>query len=101
LRLTYIRDNVDTLAREARQKGQGFEDFLAALLDGELERRTGNGIARRILEAKFPIKKYLVDFNRSKYDPAFASKFRELETLQFIDNKENIILIGTPKVIFA
>jgi DNA replication protein DnaC len=55
-----------------------------------------NGITRRIHEAKFPIKKYLVDFDRIKYDAAFLPKFEELETLKFIDNKENIILIGTP-----
>jgi DNA replication protein DnaC len=96
LKLTYIRDNAETLAREARHTGQDCADFLAALLAGELERRTGNGITRRIADARFPLKKYLVDFDRSKYDSAFAPKFQELETLRFIDNKENIILIGTP-----
>ena len=61
-----------------------------------MERRSANGITRRIADAKFPIKKYLVDFDRNKYDPAFLPKFQELETLQFLENKENIILIGTP-----
>ena len=66
------------------------------LLSHETEKRTNNGILRRIKEAKFPIKKYLVDFDRAKYDSAFAPKFQELENLKFIENKENIILIGTP-----
>jgi DNA replication protein DnaC len=96
LRLTYIRDNAETLIQEARRLGQDCGEFLSALLVGESERRAENGIARRIKDAKFPIKKYLVDFDRSKYGPEFLPKFQELETLRFINNKENIILIGTP-----
>lgn len=96
LKLTYIRDNAETLITEARHKQQDYAEFLEMLLTHETEKRTNNGILRRIKEAKFPIKKYLVDFDRTKYDSAFAPKFRELETLKFIENKENIILIGTP-----
>ena len=96
LRLTYIRDNAETLIQEARRLKQDCGEFLAALLIGETERRGENGIARRIKDAKFPIKKYLVDFDRGKYNHEFMPKFQELETLRFIDNKENIILIGTP-----
>lgn len=96
LQLTYIRDNAEESAREAKHTGQDHLGFLAELLTHELERRSGNGIARRIQDARFPIKKYLVDFDRSKYDAEFLPKFQELETLRFIDNKENIILIGTP-----
>ena len=96
LKLTYIRDNADDLIREARHTKQDYAEFLESLLTHELERRMGNGVTRRIKEAKFPIKKYLIGFNREKYDPAFLPKFQELETLQFVDNKENIILIGTP-----
>lgn len=96
LKLTYIRDNAETLITEARHKQQDYAEFLEMLLTHETEKRTNNGILRRIKEAKFPIKKYLVDFDRTKYDSAFAPKFQELETLKFIENKENIILIGTP-----
>lgn len=96
LKLSYIRDNAETLVGEARQTQPDYADFLQSLLLREVERRTENSITRRIKDAKFPIKKYLVDFDRAKYDKAFAPKFKELETLEFIENKENIILIGTP-----
>lgn len=96
LKLSYIRDNAETLIAEARHTQQDYAEFLATLLTHEAERRTENGITRRITDARFPIKKYLVDFDKSKYDAAFGPKFQELETLRFIDNKENIILIGTP-----
>jgi DNA replication protein DnaC len=96
LKLSYIRDNAETLIQQARHTKQDYADFLTVLLTHEAERRTENGITRRINDAKFPIKKYLADFDRSKYDAAFSPKFQELETLEFIANKENIILIGTP-----
>lgn len=96
LKLSYIRDNAQTLIAEARHTQQDYEDFLEGLLLREAERRTENGITRRIKDARFPIKKYLVDFDRTKYDKVFAAKFKELETLAFIENRENIILIGTP-----
>ncbi len=96
LRLTYIRDNCETLAEDAGRTAQKHLDFLHALLTGETERRLNNGITRRLNEAKFPVKKYLADFDRSKYAPEFERKFQELETLAFIEGKENIILIGTP-----
>jgi len=95
LRLTYIRDNAEEMLRQARHTGQDIQSFLEEILLAEMERRADNGIARRIKEARFPLKKYLVDFDRGKYNVDFLPKFRELETLKFIDNKENIILIGT------
>jgi len=95
LKLTYTRDNAEDLIRQAQRTGQDLHSFLTMLLTAETERRAGNGNTRRIRQAHFPIKKYLVDFDRGRYDAAFAPKFRELETLKFIENKENIILIGT------
>jgi DNA replication protein DnaC len=95
LRLPYARDNWRQLVDEARQAKQDHAAFLENLLDFEWRQRLENGQARRIKEAGFPLKKYLVDFKREKYDEVFATKFEELDTLAFIENKENIILIGT------
>jgi DNA replication protein DnaC len=95
LKLPYIRDNWRQLVDEAKQTKQDYAAFLENFLDYEWRNRLENGQARRIKEAKFPLKKYLVDFKRDKYDELFAPKFEELETLDFINNKENIILMGT------
>jgi len=95
LRLPYIRENWRQLTVEARHTKQDYEAFLTDLLDLEWRQRLENGQQRRIKEAKFPLKKYLCDFKRDKYDTVFLPKFDELETLAFIPNKENIILLGT------
>ena len=73
-----------------------FEEFLESMLEREYELRKNNGIRTRIKQAKFPYLRYLEDFDQKKYAKDFWSKFKELETLGFIDKKENIILIGTP-----
>ena len=95
LRLPYIRDNWCQFVDEAKHTKQDYAVFLENLLDSEWRQRLENGQARRIKEAKFPIKKYLAGFKRDKYDEVFLPKFDELETLAFIGNKENIILLGT------
>ena len=96
LKLSYVRQHYMDEVTQAEHTKISYEDFLKKLLEGELQRRKENGVTRRIRYAKFPIKKYLTDFDRTKYGNEFNSKFDELETLKFIDNKENIILIGTP-----
>lgn len=95
LRLSYSRNNWEQLIKEAHHLGQDHATFLENLLNAEWHHRLENGQARRIKEARFPIKKYLVDFKRDKYDPLFVPKFDELDTLEFINNRENIILLGT------
>jgi DNA replication protein DnaC len=96
LKLSYVKTNAEKAIIEARKSKIDYEKFLENLLQNEAERRIENGVVRRLKEAKFPYKQYLVDFNRNKYDVAFAPKFDELETLRFIENRENIILLGTP-----
>ena len=96
LKLSYFREHADETIAKARKTKPDYEEFLRQLLEREVERRLENGVARRLKDAKFPFKKYLVDFMRSKYDTEFAPKFDELETLEFIEKCENIILLGTP-----
>jgi DNA replication protein DnaC len=95
LKLPYIRDNWQQLVGEAKHTKQDYAAFLENLFDFEWQLRLNNGQARRLKEAKFPYKKYLVDFKRDKYDPVFAPKFEELDSLDFMRKNENIILLGT------
>ena len=96
LKLSYIGNNYEEEIIEAKQTNLEFEDFLTKILRQEMIQRKENGILKRIREAKFPYKKYLEDFDRKIYKKEFEVEFKELETLDFIEKKENIILIGTP-----
>ena len=96
LKLSYLRESYEDLIEESSNLNLSNEDFLKLFLEREVERRKNNGIARRIRNAKFINKKFLEDFDKTKYSLELNKKFGYLETLKFIDNKENIIMIGTP-----
>ncbi len=92
LKLSYIRDYWHESAEDTSLT---HEQYLLELLITEHENRLKNGIARRIKAAKFPYKKYLCDFDKSKYPNDFLPEFKELETLEFISKNENVIMLGT------
>lgn len=93
--MPYITENWYKQIDEARKNKMDYAEFLENLLDGEWLLRLEKLQQRRIKAAKFPVKKYLADFDRDKYDQVFVPKFEELDSLDFIANKENIILLGT------
>ena len=96
LKLSYLRESYEDLIEESSNLNLSNEEFLNLFLEREVERRKNNGIARRIRNAKFINKKFLEEFDKTKYSLELNKKFEYLETLKFIDNKENIIMIGTP-----
>lgn len=93
LKLSYIFKNYEEEIKEAKHTKKDVGIFLDELLEKEINQRKDNGIKKRLRYAKFPIKKYLEDFDRKLYNPEFIKEFDELETLEFIDKKENIILV--------
>jgi DNA replication protein DnaC len=93
LRLGYIGKHWRELASD---DSLTHEEYLFELLEAEYEQRLENGVKRRTKEAKFPYKKFLEDFDRTKYTEEFLPEFEELETLEFINKNENIVLLGTP-----
>lgn len=96
LKLPYLKDNYEDMINQAKHTSMNHEEFLVAILEKESELRRSNSVTRRLRNGRFPVKKYLEDFDHSKYIVELRRKFTEIETLQFIENKENIILIGTP-----
>ena len=96
LKLSYVFNNYEDEITQAKQTKPTYDEFLDQLLIKELEQRRINGIERRIRYAKFPCRMLLEDFEKSFYNVKLLPELEELETLKFIDLRENIILIGTP-----
>lgn len=96
LKLSYLREFSEELIEEANNLKLTNKEFLELFLEREMERRKNNGVDRRIRNAKFTNKKFIEDFDKSKYPLEISNKCEYLETLKFINNKENIILMGTP-----
>ena len=94
LKLPYLRDNHDVLIQEAIKTKQPYAEFLTQFLENEHLMRQEARIARRIREARFPQKCHLEQFDKTVYDEKYHPQFAELETLDFIDQKKNLILMG-------
>lgn len=88
LRLSYIRKNYTEHLKIAKQTNQDYDEFLREILLNERKQRRNNGIRHRIRLAKFSQKKYLEDFEITHFKEEIKKKFKELETLDFIDSKE-------------
>ena len=96
LLMPYIRDNYQLIIDEAENSDYSFKQFLEELLNGEVEQRKSNSLSRRIRKAHFPYKIHIIDFKTEHLSIELQRKIKYLQTLDFIDNKENIILVGNP-----
>ncbi|HOD76299.1 MAG TPA: ATP-binding protein, partial [Syntrophorhabdaceae bacterium] len=63
LKLTAILRVYAARAREARNTGSDYEDYLLSLMESELEVRADNRLKRRIRDARFPVMKTMEGFN--------------------------------------
>lgn len=96
IHLPYIKNNYEELIKEAINSDLSFEDFLQELLQGEAESRFSNGVSKKIASASFPYKMTIKDFKLDHFSVELKTKIKQLETLDFIKEKENIILVGNP-----
>lgn len=96
LKLPYIKENYSECIKEAKMNDMDYEGFLEEVLRNEANMRFSNGVKHRIKQAHFPYQMILNDYDRTHLSTELRLKIKELETLEFIDNKENIILIGNP-----
>ncbi|MGH8534002.1 MAG: ATP-binding protein [Gammaproteobacteria bacterium] len=65
LRLPYIREQYETLAKEAAEHGWSHGEYLERLIEGETHLREDRRIQRRIRLARFPVIKTLEQFQWS------------------------------------
>lgn len=96
LKLAYTKTQFQEHLTQANHRNLTFEEALTELLNAEVEDRRNRSCERRIKQAKFHQKKYLMDFDDLVFEDKTRQQLRELKTLQFIEAKENGILIGNP-----
>lgn len=96
LKLPTIRKNYKQASEEASSSDSSYEEYLIHLLEQEHLLRIEKRKQGRIRQAGFPFKKYLHDLRTEELPKDAASKLKNLKTLQFIENRQNIIFIGNP-----
>jgi DNA replication protein DnaC len=89
---------LDALAQEAAKHDWTYVEFLDQLLDAEVSARYERDVAMKTKLAHFPFVKTLDQFDFA-FQPAISERqIRELATLSFIANGENVLFLGPPGV---
>jgi DNA replication protein DnaC len=83
--------------RAAASKLQ-YEEYLALLLEEEVSRKTEGSIRARIAKAKFPYIKTIEEFDFSFQPSLNDREVIKLCSLDFIEQKGNVIFLGPPGV---
>ena len=95
MKLSSFRE-YDQILREAISHQKSYEDFLLMLLEQEYISRKRNRLQRLKRAAKFPFEKTLEGFDAAKLNHVPQTVIAELASCDFIDRKENIVMIGNP-----
>lgn len=96
--MLFCAQNLDAHLEKAVRETPTYITFLCQLLDAESEARKQRSEETRLKLSRLPQKKTLADSDFS-FQPGLDERLiRELETLQFIHNHENVVLLGPPGV---
>ncbi len=95
LKMQSITENYNPLAKDAANKQWSYPEYLSRLLEDEVNQRRDRSIQRRIQMARFPVIKTLDEFNWSWPEKINRLQVQNLFRLKFIEEKSNIIFIGT------
>lgn len=85
-------------AETARKKNQTFEGYLDSLVSSEILSKKERALRQRLGQARFPLIKTLDNFDFA-FNPSLPKqKILKLAESSFVDQKENVILLGPPGV---
>jgi DNA replication protein DnaC len=94
LRMPAVLRQCAELARQARDGGWDYEEFLLQLLEAEIQSRRDHAAARRMKEAHFPEVKTFEQVDWAELKGMSRPKLSELMSCEYIDRHEDLILAG-------
>jgi len=94
LKLPGVAREYPVLARQARDEGWEYEEFLHQLLEVELRSREDRVAARRLQEAHFPVIKTLDQLDWQALQGVSRPKILELASCAYIQRAEDLIVLG-------
>jgi len=94
LRLSGMLETLDLRASQAVERQLAPIEFLALLLDDELERRNQGRLARRLAQSGCDSQKTLAHFDFAAAPSVNRTLIQDLSTCTFITRHENILLCG-------
>lgn len=98
LKLTGIRDRLDTLLDEAGRRDLSLREALVFLCEAEIARKDQRRIAMALSIAKFPALRTVEDYDFTAQPSIDPKVVRELSTSRWIANGDTVLLQGPPGV---
>jgi DNA replication protein DnaC len=98
LKLTSLRDQLDSLIDEAGRRELTIRDALAMFCEREIARRDQRRIDMGFGLARFPFVRDLAGFDFSAQPSIDKAQVRDLASGRFIANGETVLLLGPPGV---
>jgi len=98
LKLTAIRDQLDSLLDEVSRQDLTLRESLALLCEREIARKDERRIEMGTSIAKFPFVRELAGFDFAAQPSLDPKQIRELATGRFVANGEAVLLLGPPGV---
>ena len=92
---TFLRE-YSSIAATCGKEGKDYQTYLLRLSERELIEREQRAAERRLKNAKFPVMKTIDTFDFKAQPSINRSLVQELLVGEYIDNKENVLLIGNP-----
>jgi len=96
LRLPAFRASYEELARNARQEGLGFEQYLLALARGECQERQNKRVERLLHDSRLPLEKSWPALDLKRLPAKVVQQARTLLEGSFVDRCENVLVFGQP-----
>lgn len=98
LRLGRMAEVLGPVCEEASRESVSYLDFLDQLLQAEQTARFERNVEVRTRLARLPYHKTMADFDYSFQPSVDKKQIAELLTLRFVENRENVLLLGPPGV---
>jgi DNA replication protein DnaC len=98
LQLTTMAANLDDLTRQAATLNWSALEYLDPLTARELSARFERDVQRKLRQARLPFFKTLDQFDFAFQPSVNERQIRDLVSLRFIPNAENILFLGPPGV---
>jgi DNA replication protein DnaC len=98
LKLTAIRDTLDSLLDEAARRDLSLREALVLLCEREIARKDERRIEMGLSIARFPFVRDLSSFDFAAQPSLDPRQIRELATGRFVASADSVLLLGPPGV---
>jgi len=96
LHLPAFRSGYEELARQARQEGRGYEQYLLSLAERECQERRQRRVERLLRESRLPLEKSWPALDLRRLPPKVVQQARSLLDGSFLARRENVLAFGPP-----